>query len=699
MLKSFALLVLGAVVGGALVFSAFEAAHEVEVPGADSSSLLEGIAGVVNLGGASQPAAVSVSETLEAYRAAASETDIASLGATLEQISAEPWSPARDVEIDALLVRLADLDPAFAAASARTLDLDTYLVADAYVYWARTDPSAAIGALAALGSRTERLEVALALLDVVGEDASGIERVALGLSESEAALLRVESIVSRADYEPFAAFRDALALRDADLQGRALSEIGAVWAAQDPRGAIAQAEQLPQALQTTFRSGAFTEWARIDGADFLDWIASASALPREAMIGVDLLAGSHLEQLIDIADAMSGDQGRSIRAAAYSALAEADPAMAMARAAARPPGQERDLLLMTVGSTVARGDPEAAFEWAREITPPSRNLMNQITISLVQSDPARAIELMDNPPNGVDPQLLASVLGTSIGRDPEAAELLANSLAASDSIQAANALARVVGSWIRQDPERAFEWVLANDATLDAAVIGPAAQAMARADPVAAAGYTHRIPEQYRSAWITQIAGPYGLRDPSGALAWVAQFQGQDFYDGALGQVISASAQADPRSAARMLAQSSGDVQLGAATQVAQALARQDPREAARWAATLREPRARRSAISATVLAWAAGDLGGARGFALGLERGETRDQALSALILSMGQTGRFDRDLLGSFSSDSAGQAALAGAIPMIARTDRAEAEDLLRLVTSANTRRQIEERIETLQ
>ena len=82
--------------------------------------------------------------------------------------------------------------------------------------------------------------------------------------------------------------------------------------------------------------------------------------------------------------------------------------------------------------------------------------------------------------------------------------------------------------------------------------------------------------------------------------------------------------------------QASAEVQLAAAPQVAQALARQDPGEA--------------------------------RNFVLGLDRGETRDQALTAMI-------------------------------PVLARTDHAQAEDLLDLVTSANTRQLIEERIAEFQ
>lgn len=700
MLRSLSLLVCGALLGGGLTLLVAGDSEHASAPGSTSPSLRENMASLAaGRDRARIVETVTVSETLAVYNAAATETDITRLAAALERIAAEPWSPATDVEIDALLASLSDLNPAFAATRVRELDLDMPFVADVFVNWARTDPEAAISELARIGSRAERLEVALALLDVFGDDASGRERVAAGLPGEERSLLIVESIVSRAEYEPYAAFRDALALNEIELRRRALTEIGAVWAAQDARGAIAQAEQLPEQLQSTFRAGVIHEWARLDSTDYLAWLSSVASPPVEAAVGIDLLAQAHFDQLMSIADTMTPDQGQRIRFSAFAALAETDPDEAMARAEAMLPGSDRDMLLMSVGSTVARSDPEAAFAWARRMTPPSRNLMTQITVAIVQNDPERAIAFLENPPEGVDSQLITAVLGSTLGRDPEQAEEFADRLAASDSIQAANALRNVVSRWIQQDPERAFDWALANDAALDSAIIGPVAQAMARADPAVAASYIGRIPDEHRPVWITQVAGPYALQNPDAALAWVTQFQGQDFYDGALRQVISASAWTDARAAARVLSQSSVEVQLGAASQVAQAWAQEDPRAAARWAASLSEPRARSGAIVASIGQWAGRDLGAARNFALGLERGETRDQALSAVISTMSQSGEFDRELLGSYSSDTARQDALVRAIPVIAQSDREQADELLGLVTSANTRRQIEDRIAAFQ
>ena len=700
MLRTITILAAGALFGGAFVLVTLEDGDSVSAPGSASPSFLVNVAGfMAGRNGAEAHETLSLSETLAVYQAAAAATDSAGLAASLERLAALPWLPARDVEIDALLVRLADLDSAYAARLARGLALETHFVAEAYVHWARDDPLAAIGELSSIENPARRLDIAMALLDVFGNDASGLERVAAGLSASQRDSLIVESITARAEQEPYAAFRDAQALNDTSLKSRALQRIGATWAMQDPRGAMAQAGQLPTEMQSAYRAGVINEWARLDGADFLAWLASTPSPPAEVVVGIEWLAGSNADLVMSIADGMTGDIGRTMKFAVLSALAESDPEAAMARADALPPGSDRETMLMSVASVIARSDPDTALAWARRMSPPARNLMSQITIAIIQRDPTRAVEFMENPPEGVDPQLVSAVLGSVLTSDSDGAARLADTLVASDSIQAANALRSVIGNWMELDPERAFEWVLANDAALDAGMIAPAAQVLARVDPVAAAGYVTRIPAEYRSAWITQVAGPYGLQDLNGALAWIAQFQGQDVYQSALRQAVVASAQVDARNAAQVLSRSSGEVQLGASAQVAQALAQQDPRAAVRWAVSLSEPRAQRNAISASISVWAARDLSSARNFTLGMERGESRDQALSVMVSRLGQSGEFDRSLYDAFSSDNARQEALITAIPMIARTDREQADDLLRLVTSGNSRSRIEQQISALE
>jgi hypothetical protein len=698
MYKAIGLLMAGGLFGaGAMLIILGGAASESD--GSNNRSLLESMAEVARgRRDAQVVATVSVAESLELYQSAAARTDLADLQRSLRSAASKDRSIARDIEIDALIARLSDLSPAGAVAVARDLGLATHFVADAFINWAAVDPDAALEELAALQNGISRREIGLALLDVFGDDPTGFNRIAQAFPQSERQLLEIDWLAQRAEFDPLGALRDAQGILGTDMQRRALMRVAAVWAEQDPAGALAQASMLPDPLQSMFRSSVFNEWARLDSAGYLAWIQTVGSPPQEAVVGLRYIGMSDPERMISLVDGMSGSMGDTMRLSALQALAEVDPEAAMARAAAMPPGREKDQMLMMIGMAVARTDPDAALDWLENLSPPSPSAAQQIVISIAQSDPERALDFIDNPPSGIDPMLISSMVVSSVSRNPDQAEILANQLIAKNSIQSQNALRNLVGNWMQQDPESALVWILAHDDQVNAGVLGSAAQSMARSDAVAAASYVDRIPEEYRSAWITQVAGPYGLADPAAALAWVARFQGMDVYDDALRQVISGSAQIDPRGAAELLAQASADVQRGTASRVAQVWAAREPRAAARWAVGLDDDATRNSTIGPVVSTWAASDPSAAKNWTMDLDRGETRDQALTSLISRSASAGDFDRSLLDAFDSDTAQQNALVGAIPMLSRNDPDEARELLDLITSAEMRRQAEENIERM-
>jgi hypothetical protein len=698
LIKAIASLLAGCLLGAGAMYFAMQAPDRAGSPGPGSGSFIESVADfALGRDGAVAAPSTSVADSLAAYRAAGL-TGRADVRQALETAASAPWSPARDVEIDALLARFSDLAPAEAAVAARQLGLETRFVADAYVHWAEQNPAAAVAGLAAIESRDARNDVALALLDILGDDSAGFRQVAAGLPESDRAPLEIAWISLRAESDPYGAFREAQSLAGTRQTAKALEQVAIAWASQEPLGAIAQADVLEEPYRSQYLASVFREWAQLDPTGYLAWLQSSASPPDQAVIGLSLLAGTNPDLVMSVAGGLSGNLRQSARLIAMQAIAEADPEAAMARIAATPPGQEREIMMMSVGAALARRDPDAAIAWAESLPAPSPNLMMQVVISIVRMHPERATQLLENPPRGTDPALMALFATTAVASNPDQAPILADRLVASDSIQSANALRGLITNWAQQDPERALDWVLAHESQVNANVLGGAAQSIAAVDPVAAAGYVERIPLSYRPVWIAQVAGPYGFREPAAALAWVAQFQGQDVYDSALGAVINGVAQVDPRAAAQAVSQAGPQVQLSAAPSVAAALAREDPRAAARFAESLADERASRSAIAMTVATWAVGDLGAAQSYALGLDRGETRDQALDALIRQSAQSPRFERSLLDAFSSDRATQDALERAIPLVSRQDPAEAQELLRRVTSPEARRRIEEQIEQL-
>jgi len=662
------------------------------------SSLVETVTGLGRDRSATARAgdAPAVTERLDAYREAQQETDAAQLSRDLERLSRRAWSPSRDLEIDAMFGRLSELAPDYAAELAVALGVETHFVAAAWLSWADADPDAAIAGLAGIPQATLRREVALALTDVVGDDARGLARIAAELPPAERDALHSEWIARLADHDPFAAFREATLIAEPALQRIALERVALAWAGQDPYDALAQADSLPPSLVQRFRTPLFSEWARLDADGYLAYLESTPNLPTEATTGLNSLLVASPELVERAAANFPPELTQFIRISVYTSLARTDPERAKAEVAILPPGQDRDQAVQTVANALAESSPEAALEWVRNLDPPSLNAERSVTMNMARADPSRLFAMLDDPASGVDPQLLLSAATSVTTADLEKLPEFADGLLARSDALSAQALQRLVSSWTQRDPEAALDWVLAHGTDVAPELFSSAAQSLAARDPVGAAAYLDRIPAAQRGAWIQQVAGQYGRADPQGAMVWLSQFQGQEMYDVALRQLIGNAAQTDARTAAQLLVQAGSSVQLGAAQAVASRLAAQDPREAARWAQTLTDPRARSSAQMAIASAWYASDPEGARRYTLAMPAGAERDQVLGPLVLRAANTGNLDRTLLDSFSNPALREQAVGAGITMLARNNPAQARALLDSeITDPALRQQIEQQL----
>jgi hypothetical protein len=403
-------------------------------------------------------------------------------------------------------------------------------------------------------------------------------------------------------------------------------------------------------------------------------------MPTEAMSGLQYLLATNPDLVEGVASGISGDMAMSMRLMAMQSRATRDPAAAKAEAAAMPPGEQRDQAIQVVAQALARTDPRAAIEWVQGLSPPVANGMESVLMTIAQTDIGLALDLLDDPRMAGNTQM-ALALATSSGvSDPAQAPLIAERLVTRTDPESRAALSRLVGNWMQRDPEAALDWVLGHGTEIDQNVMASAARTMATRNPVAAASFTDRIPPAQRSAWIVQVASGYGSRDPQAAMNWVSQYQGQEFYDLAVRQLITSAAATDPAAAAQLLRQSSPTVQFGAAQQVAQALAQQgDPRAALSWAETLADPRARSSAQVAAATAWYGTEPDSARRYVLAQLAGANRDQMARNLFQRAAIAGSFDRELLNGISDAAARQALASQSITLIARTNAPLARSLL--------------------
>lgn len=139
--------------------------------------------------------------------------------------------------------------------------LDAIAIEAVFRDWGARDIDAALRALADIESPIVRRSAALALLDVIGDDAAAAERVASALPGLERPGFRADWLGRRARTDPAGAFRELFGLASELEKRMAAEKIALAWAAQDPQGALSEAFLLPDDLASEFRRNVLTAWA------------------------------------------------------------------------------------------------------------------------------------------------------------------------------------------------------------------------------------------------------------------------------------------------------------------------------------------------------------------------------------------------------------------------------------------------------
>ncbi len=615
-----------------------------------------------------------------AYRAAARIADGDTLASLLANAAASAPSLRRDIELDALLMRLAELDPEGAVRIALELTLDEAFVAEAYRAWARQDLQAALRGLALPVDRQIRLAAAVVLFEMVDDDRSGFERVAAELPDDQAerAMLEVEWLAWLADRNPYAALREALLLPDVHVQSRAMPRIAASWVQADPHDALTQAQHLPDDLRIAYLASVASQWSLLDPVAYLDHLRTGGATG-EMLFGIPFAVAADPDAALAMAEGISGPVAMQLRSAVFQVLAErGDPLAVVARIDAMGPSPARNDLLQVVAQTYARRDPDAALAWAATRATAVRMA---VIAQVAESDPDRLPGLIDTMlRSDTNSQASLVPLLTRMGRDPAHAPLVADQLLARNDRQSVSALRTVVTGWVQQDPGRAMDWVAGNATDLQPALVDQLARSFAETDVAAAATYLDVIPMELRPSWLAGVAGAYARHDPEGAFSWLDRLRGQEGYDQALQQVIAESARTNPVGAAAIAGRTGASLQPATASTIAGNWTREDPEAAARWALGVDDAGARQSAVGAVAMNWARRDLAAAVDWAVALPDDGLRERALSTLL----------------FNSATSGNEVLAQAFVRIADWSPDEARMLLdRHVNDARVRRQIEAEI----
>lgn len=674
MARAILLVIVGALAGSAALAFAFRAgafgvgALPPEPLAAAPQPLPEGIRA---------PDAFDISRA--AHERAAQLSDPTALVLAVERTVDEAASVPRDAEFDALLARLAELDPASAADLAQRLELDEARLSRLFQAWAAVDPQAALQNLGRLRPPSVQRAVALSLLDIFGFDDTGVEHVAAALTPARASHFRIDAIGRRAERNVASAIDDALGLGFTAAQTVALQHIADTMALIDPRAALEQAAMIPTAIQRRmYRERVLDSWARVDPEAMLAYFESADL--SEMPINPDAfraVAATDPARLLELAGRLPPSTRRNAQTAALEALVDIDPVSAYAALIALPPSGDRDQLTRSVAARYAQQDPNDALAWAASLQPPSQLVMDTVLTSVAASDPQRVAEIaiaeiLDPAAanRGAMPNIASYMQAAMRAGSPGIAQV-ASMLATHSDPRVRNQLTTMLMSWPGIDMPGALDWVLANPQYVDSGSAQQFAFRLAANDVAGASQAFNRMPSDLRSSWAAGIATALARSDLDGAIQWLERLDGDPLYDNTRSSLLTAAAGSQPETVARLLTDSDSDVALIPA--IALQWAASDPAAAAAWLTSQGnlpgQPRA--GAISDIASSWAHRDPAGAQRWVFEQPAGAARDAGLTGLVLRAAAAGTIDPQLLTAFSAPGPRASAIADAMMDLGRSN----------------------------
>lgn len=445
-----------------------------------------------NLRGVSAPGGFAAE--LAAVESAAAADDPRDLEALIRLAAQQRPSAGRDAELAALFDELATLDPRRAIGLAEQLGFGHELLARIFQLWAATDPAGALAELGAWGPPAAQRAASLALLDVFGIDAAGIERVAAAFPPVEAASFRIDAIAKLAERDLPGAMNAAYGLPLMQAQARAYQRIAEVIARIDPLRGLAQVSGIEeQGHRQAFQNGLLDEWAKVDAGSLLAYLETADR--GEELIATSSLAAlamSAPEQLLETAASFAPFQRVLAQRAALDALALTDPVAAYRHASELPENGDRQSLIARVASSYAGRDPENALAWATSLEPRSTTALNAVLAEVAADEPMRIADLViaeiQDPVaarRGEMPSVSNVLLAPMQARSPAIVEI-ADKLAAHGDPRVRAQLDGLFAAWSRMDTGNARDWAMRNTSRLTPYAVMSLATMVASDDPALA---------------------------------------------------------------------------------------------------------------------------------------------------------------------------------------------------------------------
>jgi hypothetical protein len=395
-----------------------------------------------------------------------------------------------------------------------------------------------------------RRETALALLDVVGDDAAGVGRVASELTGDETVNFTVAALVARAERDTDGAWAAALALPDPEQRRLALQRLAPVLAARDPLGTLAHLDDIPsRPLEEEFLAATLDAWAMLDPESVFAYIDTLEKRRVPAAgLAFAALAAHDPERLLAIAHELPWRVAAAARTPAIEALAVKDFAAALAQIDAVSPGPQRDTIYAAAATAYGEHDPEAAWRWAETVD--SVRATSGVLRGMEKVEPGRAVNLVISGLMSNDAQLrdeMRRYLPTVLGAMAEAAasdEIVRalDQLAILNDPSIDTTMRNFVSSWSSRAPADALDWSLRNLDRVGPRSLANLGIAVGRTDVSLARATLARLSDESRRFWVTGTSRALAENSLEQGRAWAFEMPHGPLRDAALAEYLGAEA-------------------------------------------------------------------------------------------------------------------------------------------------------------
>jgi len=556
-----------------------------------------------------------------------------------------------------LFFRLTETDPQSALALSRTDHFNGIksIEQDVWRAWARQDLEDALFAAktqTSLAHRNSGAQSLYAAFGYMGNETT--ERIEAELGIKPDLFSRARYLYRLADRSPAEAIAFINGLERGIDQQEYLSWLAYYLSRRDPTTALGYANLFTVAADGTYYSNIInSNVARENPQATIERLLASRSGTRsrgEYHSAIRALANTDIDAAKQYFEqARSTDDRRMFGSAIASELAKNDPVEALAWARANDKGQFLYLEMSVLGQ-IAETNPQLALTEALN-TPNAQmrsNMVATVVRQIARSDPADAVAYLDQ---------------------------------IQDRQQKLEASQQLVSSWIPQDPEAAFDWILSHDKETAGQMFQQAAYRLVRSDIDAAIRLLPRIDEQNQNGIRQQIAQTLATsRSPGEAQSFIRQFEGQPGYDQLQASVITGVAQIDVLMAKQLADQlANSNARDTAYVQIIGQRAQTNPAEAARWLSSVIDKRLRGAAAGQLASQWYAHDPVAAVHWVSNLPAGSSRDDAITQIAIRWGDPTEEKDELIASIEDrDKRGQAKIRQ-IYNLMRSNPAKARKLL--------------------